>query len=183
MKEGASEKGRKGIASASGIDRAMILAWVNRADLFRIKGVGCQYSDVLEKAGVDAVVELSKRGPATFIKRWSKSTRPKTWSMACRALKRWRTGSNRPKNSNGVHPNQLYKWKAQAVENLSGLFEDDRKSEKSLKAEHERQLKELYAEMGKLTTQLAWLKKIWHRTSCGVSGWRCSNGNQLNCRS
>ncbi len=59
----------------------------------------------------------------------------------------------------GVHPNQLYKWKAQAVENLLGLFEDDRKSEKSLKTEHERKLKELYAEIGKLTTQLAWLKK------------------------
>jgi len=59
----------------------------------------------------------------------------------------------------GVHPNQLYKWKAQAVENLPGLFEEDRKEEKSLKAGHERQLKELYAEIGKLTTQLDWLKK------------------------
>ena len=39
----------------------MILAWVNRADLYRIKGVGAQYSDLLEKAGVDTVVELSKR--------------------------------------------------------------------------------------------------------------------------
>jgi transposase len=70
----------------------------------------------------------------------------------------------------GVHPNQLYKWKAQAVENLPGLFEDDRKSEKSLKAEADH------------AVGLA-QKKIWHRTSCGVSGWRCSNGNQLNCRS
>jgi transposase len=59
----------------------------------------------------------------------------------------------------GVHPNQLYKWKAQALENLPSLFEEDRKGEKALKAEHERQLKELYAEIGKLTTQLAWLKK------------------------
>jgi transposase-like protein len=59
----------------------------------------------------------------------------------------------------GVHPTQLYKWKTQAVENLPDLFEDDRKGEKALKVEHERQLKELYAEIGKLTTQLAWLKK------------------------
>jgi putative transposase len=58
-----------------------------------------------------------------------------------------------------VHPSQLYKWKAQAVENLPGLFEDDRKGEKALKAEYDRQLKELYAEIGKLTTQLGWLKK------------------------
>ena len=35
-----------------------------------------------------------------------------------------------------MHPNQHYKWMARVVENLSGLFEDDRKSEKSLKAEH-----------------------------------------------
>jgi transposase len=59
----------------------------------------------------------------------------------------------------GIHPNQLYKWKAQAVGNLPGLFEEDRKGEKALKAEHDRQLKELYAEIGKLTTQLSWLKK------------------------
>ncbi|MCJ7700141.1 MAG: transposase [Anaerolineales bacterium] len=59
----------------------------------------------------------------------------------------------------GVHPNQLYKWRAQALENLSVLFEDERKNEKALKAEYERKLKELYAEIGKLSTQLAWLKK------------------------
>ena len=59
----------------------------------------------------------------------------------------------------GVHPNQLYKWRAQALENLSVLFEDERKGEKALKAEHERKLKELYAEIGKLSTQLAWIKK------------------------
>ncbi len=62
-------------------------------------------------------------------------------------------------SENGVHPNQLYKWKAQVLENLASLFEEERKGEKALKAEHERQLKELYAEIGKLNTQLAWLKK------------------------
>ncbi len=62
-------------------------------------------------------------------------------------------------SESGVHPNQLYKWKAQTLENLAGLFEEERKGEKVLKAEHERQLKELYAEIGKLNTQLAWLKK------------------------
>jgi transposase len=59
----------------------------------------------------------------------------------------------------GIHPNQLYKWKSQALENLSSLFEDERKGEKARQAEHERQLKELYAEIGKLSTQLTWLKK------------------------
>jgi predicted flap endonuclease-1-like 5' DNA nuclease len=61
LKEGASQKGRKEIATASGIEHTLILEWVNRADLYRIKGIGKQYSDLLEKAGVDTVVELSKR--------------------------------------------------------------------------------------------------------------------------
>jgi predicted flap endonuclease-1-like 5' DNA nuclease len=61
LKEGASDKGRKEIAAASGIEHTLILEWVNRADLYRIKGVGKQYSDLLEKAGVDTVVDLSKR--------------------------------------------------------------------------------------------------------------------------
>jgi hypothetical protein len=49
LKNGASEKGRKEIAAASGIDQTLVLGWVNRADLYRIKGVGKQYSDLLEK--------------------------------------------------------------------------------------------------------------------------------------
>jgi predicted flap endonuclease-1-like 5' DNA nuclease len=61
LKKGASNKGRKEIAAASGITHTSILEWVNRADLFRIKGIGSQYSDLLEKAGVDTVVELSNR--------------------------------------------------------------------------------------------------------------------------
>jgi len=61
LKNGASPKGRKDIAALSGIDQTMVLEWVNRADLYRIKGVGRQYSDLLEKSGVDTVVELSKR--------------------------------------------------------------------------------------------------------------------------
>lgn len=59
----------------------------------------------------------------------------------------------------GIHPNQLYKWKAQTLEGLPGLFEDNRKTEKDLKAAHEQQVEELYAQIGRLNTQLAWLKK------------------------
>jgi len=59
----------------------------------------------------------------------------------------------------GIHPNQLYRWKAQALEGLPNLFEDERKTEKALRAAHEEELKELYAEIGRLTTQLNWLKK------------------------
>jgi predicted flap endonuclease-1-like 5' DNA nuclease len=69
LKEGASAKGRKEIAEASKVDQTLILAWVNRADLYRIKGVGAQYSDLLEKAGVDTVVELSKRVAGNLYKK------------------------------------------------------------------------------------------------------------------
>ena len=69
LKEGASAKARKEIAATSGIDQTLILAWVNRADLYRIKGVGAQYSELLEKSGVDTVVELSKRVPANLFKK------------------------------------------------------------------------------------------------------------------
>ena len=58
----------------------------------------------------------------------------------------------------GVHPNWLYNWKAQALEDLENLFEHERKGQKALKVENQRQLKELYAEIGKLSTQLACLK-------------------------
>jgi predicted flap endonuclease-1-like 5' DNA nuclease len=61
LNKGASAKGRKEIAEETGIDATLILAWVNHADLFRIKGIGSEYSDLLEEAGVDTVVELSKR--------------------------------------------------------------------------------------------------------------------------
>jgi transposase len=62
-------------------------------------------------------------------------------------------------SENGVHPNQIHKWKKQALENFNQLFEDDRKGEKALAAVHDKQVNELYSEIGKLSTQLNWLKK------------------------
>jgi putative transposase len=59
----------------------------------------------------------------------------------------------------GVHPHLLRKWKAQTLEGLPTLFGDEVKSQRVLEAEHQRQLDELYAEIGRLTTQLAWLQK------------------------
>jgi transposase-like protein len=57
-----------------------------------------------------------------------------------------------------VHPTQLKNWKTIAVEGLASLFEKQ-DSTAELKAVHEQQLSDLYAEIGKLTTQLTWLKK------------------------
>jgi predicted flap endonuclease-1-like 5' DNA nuclease len=61
LKMGATPKGRKEIAEKSGITEKLILEWVNHVDLFRIKGVGEEYADLLEEAGVDTVVELAQR--------------------------------------------------------------------------------------------------------------------------
>jgi predicted flap endonuclease-1-like 5' DNA nuclease len=54
---------RKKLAQETGISEKLILNWVNRADLARIKGVGTQYADLLEVAGVDTVPELAQRKP------------------------------------------------------------------------------------------------------------------------
>ena len=54
-------KGRKELAAAAGIDESLILKWTNMADLMRIRGVGEEYSELLEAAGVDTVKELRNR--------------------------------------------------------------------------------------------------------------------------
>jgi len=61
--QGATSKGREKLAAESGISKKLILEWVNATDLFRIKGVGSEYADLLEEAGVDTVVELAGRTP------------------------------------------------------------------------------------------------------------------------
>jgi predicted flap endonuclease-1-like 5' DNA nuclease len=61
LERGAAPKGREEIAAKSGINAKLILQWVNHVDLFRIKGVGEEYADLLEEAGVDTVPELAQR--------------------------------------------------------------------------------------------------------------------------
>jgi predicted flap endonuclease-1-like 5' DNA nuclease len=63
LKVGATAKGREDLGKKTGIEHKLILEWVNLADLYRIKGVGQEYSDLLEEAGVDTVAELAKRVP------------------------------------------------------------------------------------------------------------------------
>ena len=57
------KKHRDELAKKTGISEKLILTWTNHADLFRIKGVGGQYAELLEAAGVDSVVELAQRKP------------------------------------------------------------------------------------------------------------------------
>jgi predicted flap endonuclease-1-like 5' DNA nuclease len=61
LKVAADAAGRKDLAKQADVTTKQVLEWVNRADLMRISGVGTQYSDLLEAAGVDTVVELAQR--------------------------------------------------------------------------------------------------------------------------
>ncbi|MEM2939468.1 MAG: DUF4332 domain-containing protein [Candidatus Bathyarchaeia archaeon] len=66
LNAGATKKGRKELAEKTGISEKLILEWVNLSDLSRIKGVGSEYSDLLEEAGVDTVAELAQRNPESL---------------------------------------------------------------------------------------------------------------------
>ena len=66
LEQGASPKGRQEIADKTGVSLKLILTWVNHVDLFRIKGVGEEYADLLEAAGVDTVPELAQRNGANL---------------------------------------------------------------------------------------------------------------------
>jgi predicted flap endonuclease-1-like 5' DNA nuclease len=61
LAQGGNKKGREKIAAGTGIPESLILTWVNHADLFRIKGVAGQFSELLEAAGVDTVKEFAHR--------------------------------------------------------------------------------------------------------------------------
>jgi predicted flap endonuclease-1-like 5' DNA nuclease len=66
---GAFRRGRGALAAESGIEESRILTWTNNVDLYRIKGVGEEYADLLEQSGVDTIVELAQRNPANLHKR------------------------------------------------------------------------------------------------------------------
>ncbi len=61
LERGATRNGREELAAATGISPKAILEWVNIVDLYRIKGVGSEFADLLEAASVDTVAELAQR--------------------------------------------------------------------------------------------------------------------------
>lgn len=66
---GGTPAGRKDLAAKSGLSDKLILEWVNHVDLFRVRGVGEEYADLLEEAGVDTVVELAQRKAENLLKK------------------------------------------------------------------------------------------------------------------
>jgi len=69
LERGATPTGRKELAEATEISEHLILKWVNHADLYRISGIGSEYADLLEAAGVDTVLELAQRNPANLFEK------------------------------------------------------------------------------------------------------------------
>lgn len=63
IERGRTRSDRSKLAEATEIPEREILQWVNRADLMRLKGVGSEYSDLLEATGIDSCLELSHRVP------------------------------------------------------------------------------------------------------------------------
>lgn len=63
MVEGVTRTGRQDLAKSTGISERLILEWLNQIDLYRIKGIGSEFADLLEAAGVDTVPELAQRNP------------------------------------------------------------------------------------------------------------------------
>ncbi len=59
-----------------------------------------------------------------------------------------------------LHPNQLYRWREIALAGLPNLFSGQAAQDQvAMQVAHEQQVHDLYAQIGKLTTQLAWLEK------------------------
>ena len=79
-------KGRKKIAEQTGISDALILKWTNHADLMRISGIGPQFSELLEAAGVDTVKELRNRNAENLTAKMKEVNGEKKLTRATPAL-------------------------------------------------------------------------------------------------
>lgn len=63
LEKGATPQGRRELAEQTGISPDLLLKWINHVDMFRIKGIGSEYAELLEQTGVDTVPELAQRNP------------------------------------------------------------------------------------------------------------------------
>ena len=69
LKRAGDRKGRRKLAGETGFTEKQLLEWVNRSDMMRCKGIGGEYSDLLESAGVDTIKELRRRNAASLTKK------------------------------------------------------------------------------------------------------------------
>ncbi|MEP7040520.1 MAG: DUF4332 domain-containing protein [Chloroflexota bacterium] len=66
LAQAGKKSGRESLAATTGISEKLILEWTNHVDLMRIDGVGSEYADLLEAAGVDSPAELAQRNAANL---------------------------------------------------------------------------------------------------------------------
>ena len=83
----AKPAGRKALAEETGISPKLILTWTNHVDLYRIQGVGPQFAELLEAAGVDTVKELQHRVPANLTAKLEETNEQKHLVRRVPALK------------------------------------------------------------------------------------------------
>lgn len=88
------KRGRTRVAKKTGLSETLLLEWVNLADLMRIKGVGEEYADLLEEAGVDTVKELAKRNAvnlAVAMKEINTKKKLSRTNPSAKTLEKWIT--------------------------------------------------------------------------------------------
>lgn len=66
---------------------------------------------------------------------------------------------NQIASENGINPNLLSRWKSEAITNLPQIFSRDTAEADKMRQGYETKIEELYMQIGKLTTELEWLKK------------------------
>lgn len=66
LAKAATPAARKALAAATGLSEAQVLKFANMADLYRVKGIGSEFAELLEAAGVDTVPELARRSPGNL---------------------------------------------------------------------------------------------------------------------
>ncbi len=87
LEKGSTKKDRQTIADETGVSEKLLLTWVNHCDLFRIKGIGPQYAELLEAAGVDTVPELATRNPENLLAKMTETNEEKNLVRAMPYLK------------------------------------------------------------------------------------------------
>ena len=87
-----SNKGRKSVASETGINDAQLLKWANMADLMRVSGIGGQFAELLEASGVDTIKELATRNAENLAAKMREVNEQKNLanaSPAASVVQRW----------------------------------------------------------------------------------------------
>ncbi len=105
LEKGATKKGRKEIAEKTGIDEKKVLTFVNMADLFRVKGIGRQFSELLKASGVDTIKELRTRNAENLHAKLTEVQAKKKITKAVPALKQVEDFINQAK---GLEPMITY---------------------------------------------------------------------------